>query len=181
MPSLWSEVQLTYILIMTVCLGIFRAIDIGLHSRDFHTAQSAHSALTCNASLLEALRNTLGKSFVPGSILNLCLISFPSQVKLEKRSDQNFIPQKKVLVCMQMEYLCWYSYGWNTFFWYSYGRNTYLGNVFIRMEYGWLYSYGWIYLTTPVATSMKHPTKRPVDGGLPDGSLLTFDISFKLI
>ena len=45
MPSLWSEVQLTYILIMTVCLGIFRAIDIGLHSRDFHTAQSAHSAL----------------------------------------------------------------------------------------------------------------------------------------
>ena len=45
MPSLWSEVQLTYILIMTVCLGIFRAIDIGLHSRDLHTVQSAHSAL----------------------------------------------------------------------------------------------------------------------------------------
>ena len=45
MPSLWSEVQLTYILIMTVCLGIFRAIDIGLHSRDFHTAQSAHCAV----------------------------------------------------------------------------------------------------------------------------------------
>ena len=44
MPSLWSEVQLTYILIMTVYFGIFRAIDIGLHSRDFHTAQSAHSA-----------------------------------------------------------------------------------------------------------------------------------------
>ena len=44
MPSLWSEVQLTYVLIMTVFLGIFRAIDIGLHSRDFHTAQSAHSA-----------------------------------------------------------------------------------------------------------------------------------------
>ena len=31
------------------------------------------------------------------------------------------------------------------------------------------------YLTTPVATSMKHPTKRPVDGGFPEGSLLTFD------
>ena len=45
MPSLWSEVQLTYVLIMTVFLGIFRAIDIGLHSRDLHTAQSAHSAL----------------------------------------------------------------------------------------------------------------------------------------
>ena len=45
MPSLWSEVQLTYVLIMTVFLGIFRAIDIGLHSRDFHTAQSAHCAL----------------------------------------------------------------------------------------------------------------------------------------
>ena len=45
MPSLWSEVQLTYVLIMTVFLGIFRAIDIGLHSRDFHTAQSAHSAV----------------------------------------------------------------------------------------------------------------------------------------
>ena len=48
MPSLWSEVQLTYVLIMTVFLGIFRAIDIGLHSRDLHTAQSAHSALACN-------------------------------------------------------------------------------------------------------------------------------------
>ena len=46
MPSLWSEVQLTYILIKTVFLGIFRAIDIGLHSRDFHTAQSAHSAVS---------------------------------------------------------------------------------------------------------------------------------------
>ena len=34
------------------------------------------------------------------------------------------------------------------------------------------------YLTTPVATSMKHPTKRPVDGGFPEGSLLTFDIKF---
>ena len=45
MPSLWSEVQLTYVLIMTVFLGIFRAIDIGLHSRDLHTAQSAHSAV----------------------------------------------------------------------------------------------------------------------------------------
>ena len=45
MPSLWSEVQLTYVLIMTVFLGIFRAIDIGLHSRDLHTAQSAHSAM----------------------------------------------------------------------------------------------------------------------------------------
>ena len=31
------------------------------------------------------------------------------------------------------------------------------------------------YLTTPVATSMKHPTKSPVDGGFPDGSLLTFE------
>ena len=30
---------------MTVIKGIFRAIDIGLHSRDFHTAQSAHCAL----------------------------------------------------------------------------------------------------------------------------------------
>ena len=36
------------------------------------------------------------------------------------------------------------------------------------------------YLTTPVATSMKHPTKRPVDGGFPEGSLLTFDISFEV-
>ena len=45
MPSLWSEVQLTYVLIVTVFLGIFRAIDIGLHSRDLHTAQSAHSAM----------------------------------------------------------------------------------------------------------------------------------------
>ena len=45
MPSLRSEVQLTYILIMTVFLGIFRAIDIGLHSRDFHTAYPAHCAL----------------------------------------------------------------------------------------------------------------------------------------
>ena len=45
MPSLWSEVQSTYILIITIFLGIFRAIDIGLHSRDFHTAQSAHSAM----------------------------------------------------------------------------------------------------------------------------------------
>ena len=44
MPSLRSEVQLTYILITTVFLRIFRAIDIGLHFRDFHTAQSAHSA-----------------------------------------------------------------------------------------------------------------------------------------
>ena len=48
MPSLWSEVQLTYVLIMTVFLGIFRAIDIGLHSRDLHTAQSAHSAMIWN-------------------------------------------------------------------------------------------------------------------------------------
>ena len=48
MPSLWSEVQLTYVLIMTVFLGIFRAIDIGLHSRDLHTAQSAHSAVLAN-------------------------------------------------------------------------------------------------------------------------------------
>ena len=45
MPSLWSEVQLTYVFIMTVFQGIFRAIDIGLHSRDLHTAQSAHSAV----------------------------------------------------------------------------------------------------------------------------------------
>merc|ERR1719500_17638 len=36
----------------------------------------------CKASLLEALRKTLGKSLVPGSILNLCLISLPSHVKL---------------------------------------------------------------------------------------------------
>ena len=49
MPSLWSEVQSTYILIITIFLGIFRAIDIGLHSRDFHTAQSAHSAMYTNA------------------------------------------------------------------------------------------------------------------------------------
>ena len=41
--------------------------------------------LTCKASLLEALRKTLGKSFVPGSILNLCLISLPSHVKLEEK------------------------------------------------------------------------------------------------
>ena len=30
-----------------------------------------------------------------------------------------------------------------------------------------------MYLTTPVATSIKQPTKSPVDGGLPEGSLLT--------
>ena len=39
---------------------------------------------TCRASLLEALRNTLGKSLVPGSILNRCLISLPSHVKLQQ-------------------------------------------------------------------------------------------------
>ena len=96
---------------------------------------------------------------------------------------------------IQMQYLWLYSYGWNTcgyihkdaipmalFIWmeylglYSYGWNTYLGihtdgismAVFMRMKY----------LTTPVATSMKHPTKRPVDGGFPEGSLLTFDMNF---
>ena len=41
MPSLCSEVHLTYILIMAVFSGIFRAIDIELHSRDFHTATLA--------------------------------------------------------------------------------------------------------------------------------------------
>ena len=45
MESLWSEVQLTYILIMTISIGIFRAVDIGLHSRDFHTSTSVLSAM----------------------------------------------------------------------------------------------------------------------------------------
>ena len=45
MTILWSEVQLTYIFIMTIFLGIFRPIGIGLHSRVLHTPQSAHSAL----------------------------------------------------------------------------------------------------------------------------------------
>ena len=46
--------------------------------------------LTCKASLLEALRKTLGKSFVPGSILNRCLISLPSQVKLPEKRNEVF-------------------------------------------------------------------------------------------
>ena len=45
MTILWSEVQLTYIFIMTIFLGIFRPIGIGLHSRVLHTPQSAHSAM----------------------------------------------------------------------------------------------------------------------------------------
>ena len=77
---------------------------------------------TCSASLLDALRKTLGNSLVPGSILNLCLISFPSHVKLRIEGDRMGSCQ---------------------------------------------------YLTKPVATSTKQPTKSPVEGGLPDGSLLT--------
>ena len=65
MPSLWSEVQLTYILIMIVFLGIFRAIDIGIHSRDFHTAQSAHSALGKHLDTLEIIMDTLDIVLTP--------------------------------------------------------------------------------------------------------------------
>ena len=78
--------------------------------------------------MLEALRNTLGKSFVPGSILNRCLISLPSHVKLEQGSIKSWT------------------------------------NCEDECD---------MYLTTPVATSIKQPTKSPVDGGLPEGSLLT--------
>ena len=59
MPSLWSEVQLTYAFIMTVFQGIFRAIGIGLHSRDLHTAQSAHSAVGGNRVSGITLRKAL--------------------------------------------------------------------------------------------------------------------------
>ena len=43
--SLWSEVQLTYIFVFTIFLGNFRAIGIGLHSRDSHTLKCFHSAV----------------------------------------------------------------------------------------------------------------------------------------
>ncbi len=36
----------------------------------------------CTASLLVALKKMAGKSFTPGSILNFCRVSLPSQVKL---------------------------------------------------------------------------------------------------
>ena len=49
MSNLWSEVQLTNILIMPTFLGIFRAISNELHSRDFHT-QIFHCAVDMRRS-----------------------------------------------------------------------------------------------------------------------------------
>ena len=46
MPSLWSEVQLTYIFVFSIIFWIFRAIGIGLHSRDFYTLKCSHSAMS---------------------------------------------------------------------------------------------------------------------------------------
>ena len=44
-PSLWSEVQLTYIFVLSIIFWFFRAIGIGLHSRDFQTLKCCHSAV----------------------------------------------------------------------------------------------------------------------------------------
>ena len=44
-PSLWSEVQLTYIFVFSIIFWFLKVIGIGLHSRDFQTLKCCHSAL----------------------------------------------------------------------------------------------------------------------------------------
>ena len=53
--------------------------------------------------MLDALRKTLGKSLVPGSILNLCLISLPSQVKLEKNCEDKNIEKEGIPSQVKLE------------------------------------------------------------------------------
>ena len=69
MTSLWSEAQLTYILIMPIFLGIFRAIGIWLHSRDFHTLTWAHCALQNMQFCCVSLTNS---HYVLGLVLQIC-------------------------------------------------------------------------------------------------------------
>ena len=109
-PSLWSEVQLTYIFVFSIIFWILRIIGIGLHSRDFHTLKCSHSAMSGFSQ--NYIFSALFQSFV--SQLNCSTMKSNWQEEptiiwrhtlLEWRFDNHPIPPKLDSLCLTLFWL----------------------------------------------------------------------------